>query len=327
MALHVREPRHGAAAVAASGRSRLPGRPGRGPHPRGGRAALGRRAGPGRIRDRRLGHAAPGGHGRTGRTGHPRLHRGRAPPAPRPPRRLRGYLRRDRGLPRSRRSPGGGDLHEGDGQPRLVRSGHRHHPGGPAGFLRGTVFRPRRRPDPHAAAQRGVLLAGPAGAAPAAGADRRGPLPAGQPRRQGRPAADQPLPGRAVGRARAPGHRGRTGGRVARVRRRPAGRRHQGPSPARDAERRAAPVPAGGLQLAELPVPPRPRRRAGRRHGPGQDRPGPGADLRRKRRRGRRRGDCRRRGGPTPGPPRSSSSPPPAWWATGRRRRHGSRPG
>ena len=39
---------------------------------------------------------------------------------------------------------------------------------------------------------------------------------------QGRPAADQPLPGRPVGRARTAGHRGRTGRRVARVRRRPA---------------------------------------------------------------------------------------------------------
>ena len=35
MALQVREPRHGAAAVAAPGRSRLPGRPRRGPDPRG----------------------------------------------------------------------------------------------------------------------------------------------------------------------------------------------------------------------------------------------------------------------------------------------------
>ena len=81
------------------------------------RAALGRGAGAGRIRHRRLGHTAPCGHGRTGRPGHARLHRGRASPAPRPPRRRGGHLRRDRGLPRSRRSPGGVDLHEGDGQP------------------------------------------------------------------------------------------------------------------------------------------------------------------------------------------------------------------
>ena len=47
----------------------------------------------GESADRRLGHAAPGRLGRTGRAGHARLHRGRASPAPRTPRRLSGYLR------------------------------------------------------------------------------------------------------------------------------------------------------------------------------------------------------------------------------------------
>ena len=68
---------------------------------------------------------------------------------------------------------------------------------------RGPVRRRVRGAEPGrvapAAGRRRVLLAGEAGAAGAAPADRRGPGAAGD---AGRPAADQPVPGRAVGRAR-----------------------------------------------------------------------------------------------------------------------------
>ena len=78
------------------------------------------------------------------------------------------------------------------------------------------------------------------------------------------PLQTQPVPGRALGRTRPARDRGRAGRLVARRRRRPAGRRGEGPAAAGDPERRAAPVPAGRLQLAELPVPPRPGRRTRR---------------------------------------------------------------
>ena len=67
---------------------------------------------------------------------------------------------------------------------------------------------------------------------------------------------------------------------MAEVRRRAAGgRRGHRPRGSGDAAGHASPVPAGRLQLARIPVRPRPRRCARRRHGPGEDRADPRADL------------------------------------------------
>ena len=94
-------------------------------------------------------------------------------------------------------------------------------------------------------------------------------------------AADQPVPGRALGRA----------GRARR--RRPPGRgvaaagpgpavaptAGPGPEPPAGAAGRAAPLPAGRVRLAGVPVGAPARRHPRRRHGPGQDAAVPGADL------------------------------------------------
>ena len=177
------------------------------------------------------------------------------------PGRSGGHRRRDRRLPRGRRGTGRVHLYQGHGAARLVRPWHPDFPGGPAGVLRGRVLRPGGRPDQDAAPQRRLLLPGPARTAPAPRPDRRGP---GTPGQQGRPAADQPLPGRALGRTGPARHRGPAGRSLARGCRRAAGRRREGPAAAGNAQRRAAAVPAGGLQLAQLPLPARPRRGAGR---------------------------------------------------------------
>src|SRR5512141_3236470 len=60
MALQVRHARHVAAAVAPPRRSRLPGRPSRGPDSRRRRTALGRGGGSGRVGHGRLGNTAAG---------------------------------------------------------------------------------------------------------------------------------------------------------------------------------------------------------------------------------------------------------------------------
>ena len=83
----------------------------------------------------------------------------------------RGHGRRDRRLPRGRGGPGGVHLHQGHRAAGLVRPGHPDFPGGPAGVLRGRLLRPGGRPDQDAAAQRRLLLPGPARTAPAAGPD------------------------------------------------------------------------------------------------------------------------------------------------------------
>ena len=93
-------------------------------------------------------------------------------------------------------------------------------------------------------------------------ADRRGASPAGC---TGRRAADQPIPGRAVGRAHR-ARRGRQPGRgLAGPGRRPAvGRLGRAPAAAGHAAGTAAAVPAGRVQLAGVPVGAPARRSAGR---------------------------------------------------------------
>ena len=138
-------------------------------------------------------------------------------------------------------------------------------------------------------------------------ADRGGPGAAGLARR---PAADQPVPGRALGRA------GRAG-RDRRTRRRPGGEQVQGaavsstrrpsPSPPAGLRAAAAPLPARRVRLAGVPVGAPARRDPRRRHGarqdaavprPDQPRPGarPGGGPVPDRRADQRRGELGRRG-------------------------------
>ena len=111
-------------------------------------------------------------------------------------------------------------------------------------------------------------------------ADRRGPGSSGQARQS----ADQPVPGRSVGRA---GRRRRAGPAVGRlVRAAPqVPRTRPRPAPARRSRRDPSPVPAGRVPLAGHAATQRPRRRAGRRHGPREDGPGARDDRRGPRRR------------------------------------------
>ena len=116
MALRVREPGHGAAAVAPPGRPRLPGRPHGGPHPRSGGPALGRGPRTGRIR-----YAAAGAP----RGWQPRRSSAAWTPWPSPRKCCRALRNtpdvvvdtcgRHRRLPRGRGGPGGFHLHQGHG--------------------------------------------------------------------------------------------------------------------------------------------------------------------------------------------------------------------
>ena len=128
-------------------------------------------------------------------------------------------------------------------------------------------------------------------------------------------ATDQPLPGRAVGRARRARRRHRAGRGLAAPGRRPArARAGPGPRPARRAGGRAAPLPARGVRLAGFPVGDGARRHPRRRHGARQDAADAGAALPRARTRSRR-------SAPSWSSPRPASSP------TGSARRPGSPPG
>ena len=151
---------------------------------------------------------------------------------------------------------------------------------GRRGAVRGRVHGVGRGPVFHAAVRRRVLLPGQARAPGAADADRGGARAAGQVRRT---AADQPVPGRAVGRVgRARGGRppGRVvaaaGGGVAVGRRRRRGRLGRC---ARHIGRTSAAVPARRLPVARLLVEVPARRHPRRRHGAGEDVADAGPDL------------------------------------------------
>ena len=125
---------------------------------------------------------------------------------------------------------------------RLVRPGHPDQRRGPRRAVRRRLRRPRRRRVAPAPAGRGVLLAAQARAAGAAHAHRGGPGAAGL---AVGPAAAQPLPGRAVGRAGRARRRRRPGARLAAAGHGPAGGRRAGSDagPRRSA-RTAAALPA-----------------------------------------------------------------------------------
>ncbi len=128
-------------------------------------------------------------------------------------------------------------------------------------------------------------------------------------------AADQPLPGRALGRARGARRRHRAGAGVAAPGRRAArARRGRRARPAGDAGGGAAPLPARRVRLAGVAVGARARRDPRRRHGTRQDAAGARADLPRAR-------------GATRASARSWSSRRRASCRTGSARRRGSRPG
>ena len=107
-------------------------------------------------------------------------------------------------------------------RPRLVRPRHRHHRRGPQGAVHRAVRRAGERPVAPAAGGRRVLLARQARARGPRPAHRRGADAAGP---AGRRAADQPVPGRAVGGAGRPGRGQPPGGGVAAAGARAAGRR------------------------------------------------------------------------------------------------------
>ena len=169
------------------------------------------------------------------------------------------------------------------GRQRLVRPRGHDHGRGPRGPVHRRVHRAQPRRVAPAAPRRRLLQPGQARTAAARQPDRGGPGPAGSRRR---PAADQPVPGRAVGRAgrarrgRPPGPgvaaagagtaRGQRGRRDLRVRPRAAAGHPAGP---------AASLPAGRVRLAGVPVAAPPRRHPRRRHGARQDARGAGADL------------------------------------------------
>ena len=143
--------------------------------------------------------------------------------------------------------------------------------------VRAVVRRDGARRDPVAARQRHLLRHRPAGARPAAPADRGGQGAAGPAAQR---ASDQSIPGRALGGARLD-RRGRhaeppvvpIGGRTA------GAGVGSGPGTAARAPCRTAPVPAGRLSVAGLPLGAPDRWRARRRHGSGEDSPDAGRDL------------------------------------------------
>ena len=140
--------------------------------------------------------------------------------------------------------------------------------GHPVPFLE--VFLALSRGEPASpAARRGLFLPGQARAAGARPADRGGPGAAGL---AARPAADQPVPGRVLGRAGRAGSDRTSGGGVARAGPGPAVSR--GREPDRATARAAGPaaaVPAGRVRLAGVLVGAPAGRDPRRRHGTRQD--------------------------------------------------------